>query len=82
MSDTTSHVASLVTAHHARMSPTERLCAASAMFDVATAIIDSSLPAHLSPRERRLARALRLYGDELPTAALEAYADYVTANAN
>lgn len=48
----------------------------SSMFETARALIDSSLPANLSPRERRLAFARRLYGDELPEAALQAYADW------
>jgi hypothetical protein len=56
------------------MSPEERMRIASAMFDTAGKIIDSSLPAKLVGRERRLAYARRLYNDELPEAALNAFA--------
>ncbi|HKC15443.1 MAG TPA: hypothetical protein VKC11_01945 [Steroidobacteraceae bacterium] len=76
MSDTAADFSALVAERHARMSVSERFRAASAMFDVAVAIVDSSLPPHLSRRERRLARARRLYGDGVSVAALEAYADY------
>jgi hypothetical protein len=76
MSDTLLRVSELVAERHAQMGAAGRMRAASAMYDVAIAIVDSSLPQHLSRRERRLARAQRIYGDELPQAALEAYADY------
>ena len=76
MSDTTAHVAALVVERHARMSVSERFHAASGMFDVAVAIVDSSLAPHLSRRERRLARARRFYGEAISAAALEAYADF------
>jgi len=76
MSDTKAHIAVLVFERHARMSASERFHAASALFDVAVAIVDSSLSPELSRRERRLARARRLYGDAISVAALEAYADY------
>ncbi len=56
------------------MSPIERCQIASAMYDEARAIVESSLPAHLSRREQRLALAIRMYGKELPPAALEAFA--------
>jgi hypothetical protein len=46
------------------------------MFDVAVAIVESSLSPQLSRREWRLARARRLYGEEISPAALQAYADY------
>jgi hypothetical protein len=58
------------------MTPEERWRIASLMFDDARAIVESSLPAGLSQRERRLAVARRLYGGELPQAALEAFAGY------
>jgi len=76
MSDTDPHIAALVIERHARMSVSERFHAASAMFDVAVAIVESSLSPHLSRRERRLARARRLYGKAISVAALEAYANY------
>jgi hypothetical protein len=77
MSDTSAYVAALVAERHARMSASERCQAASAMFDVAVAIVESSLSPQLSRREWRLARARRLYGEELSPAALQAYADYL-----
>lgn len=46
------------------------------MFDTARAIVESSLPPNLSRRERRLAYARRMYGDELPEAALIAFAEW------
>jgi hypothetical protein len=44
------------------------------MYDIARAIVDSSIPDGLSPAERRLAIARRLYGGDLPEATLRAYA--------
>jgi hypothetical protein len=76
MTDTTAEFAAMVAARHARMSADERCRAASAMFDVAVAIVESSLPPGLSPGERRRMLARRLYGDELPKAALDAYARF------
>ena len=76
MIDTDADVAARVADCHARMSVAERFQAASALFDVAVAIVDSSLSPNLSRRDRRLARARRLHGETLSTAALEAYADY------
>ncbi len=49
---------------------------ASSMFETARLIVESSLPPALTGRERRLAFARRMYGDELPEAALQAYADW------
>lgn len=74
MKDTSAEVEALVAAHHRAMAPTERCRVASAMYDEARAIVESSLPTHLSRRERRLALAVRMYGKELPPAALEAFA--------
>lgn len=62
------------------MTPAERCQIASAMFDGARAIVDSSLPAQLTGRERRRAFALRMYGTELPPAAIEAFAAYEASN--
>ena len=76
MSDTSSQFVALVAERHERMSVSERFRAASAMFEVAVAIVDSSLSPLLSRRERRLARARRLYGETVSAAALNAYADY------
>jgi hypothetical protein len=49
---------------------------ASSMFETARRIVESSLPANLSRKERRLAFARRLYAGELPEAALQAYAEW------
>ena len=76
MSDTAPKIEALVAARHQAMTPEERWRIASRMFDDARAIVESSLPVGLSQRERRLAVARRLYGDELPQAALEAFAGY------
>jgi hypothetical protein len=76
MNDTAPEVAALVADRHRRMTPAERVAIASALFDTARAIVESSLPAALAPAERRLALARRLYGRELPEAALRAFADY------
>lgn len=75
MSDTTLEFADLVARRHAEMSPEERMKIASEMFDTARKIIDSSLPDTLSRRDRRLAYARRLYNEELPEAALNAFAN-------
>jgi hypothetical protein len=77
MSDTSAKVAALAAERHRRMTPDERMKIASGMFDTARAIVESSLPADLTPRARRLAVARRIYGTELPQAALEAFADAV-----
>jgi hypothetical protein len=76
MSDTTPKFVDLVARRHAEMSPEERMKIASDMFDTAHKIIESSLPDTLSRRDRRLAVARRLYNDELPEAALNAFADW------
>lgn len=76
MSDTAPKIEALAAARHQAMTPEERWRIASRMFDDARAIVESSLPAGLSQRERRLAVARRLYGGDLPQAALEAFAGY------
>lgn len=80
MSDTTPYMDDMVAERHGRMSPAQRLRIASAMFDDARRIVDSSLPEGLSRRERRLALARRLYENELPDAALQAFADWQPAS--
>lgn len=80
MSDTHPEVAALVSAHYRRMTPAERVQIASALFDTARAIVESSLPAGQSRSERRLALARRLYGGTLPEAMLRAFADYKPAD--
>jgi hypothetical protein len=76
MNDTLPKVAAMVAERHRQMTPDERMRIASSMFDTARAIVESSLPANLSRRERRLAFAKRMYGDELPEAALIAFAEW------
>lgn len=76
MNDTSAKVAALVAERHRRMTPEERVSIASAMFDTARAIVESSLPPNLTRRERRLALAERMYGKELPRAALVAFAEW------
>jgi hypothetical protein len=76
MNDTATRFEELVTERHRQMTPRERLEIASAMFDTARAIIESSLTPGLSRRERRLEVAKRLYAGELPEAALIACAEW------
>jgi hypothetical protein len=79
LNDTAPEVAALMRELHGRMSPETRLKMASAMFDDARAIVQASLPA-TSPRiERRLALIRRFYGNELPEAALLAFAQWQDA---
>ncbi len=66
----------MITERYRRMTPDERMRIASSMFDTARQIVESSLPANLPRRERRLAFARRLYAGELPEAALLAFADW------
>ena len=46
------------------------------MFETARKIVESSLPAGMSRKERRLAWAQRLYAGELPEKALLAFAEW------
>lgn len=79
MNDTSETIARLVAERHLAMTPEERLQVASGMYETARAIIESSLPTGLSPAERRLAVARRLYGADLPEATLCAYAHHSSA---
>lgn len=74
MNDTDPKFAAMVAARHAAMTPLERLQALSSMFDTARAIVASSLPPGLTREERRYRIAKRIYGEELPDAALRAHA--------
>jgi hypothetical protein len=76
MNDTSPDMEAMVAERYRRMTPSERVRIASSMFDTARAIVESSLPAGLGRKERRLAFARRLYGEELPEAALQAFADW------
>jgi len=76
MNDTSAAVAALVAERHRAMSPTERMRAAAASFEVARSIVESSLPSGLTREERRLAVVRRFYAGELPEAALLAHARF------
>lgn len=76
MNDTSEHVARLVAERHNAMTPAERMQIAASMYETARAIIASSLPSGLTREQRRYAIAKRLYGDELPEAALRAHANF------
>jgi hypothetical protein len=79
MNDTAPHFSWLVAERHLAMTPDQRLQAASDMFDTARAIVESSLPAGLSEHDRRLALVRRIYGDEISSAAQEAFARHQPA---
>jgi hypothetical protein len=79
MSDTSAAAAKTVAYRHRQMTATERWLAASSLFETARAIVESSLPGNLTLAQRRLAVARRLYGTELPEAALIAHANYVSS---
>lgn len=76
MNDTSEVVARLLSEHHRSLTVEQRFEAVSSLFDTARAIVDSSLPAELTGAQRRYAIARRLYGHELPEAALRAHAAY------
>lgn len=76
MSDTSPKFEAMVNDRYRQMTSDERVRIAASMFDTARAIVLSSLPPHLSRRERRLALARRFYSGELPEAALIAYAEW------
>ncbi len=76
MNDTDAAIAQIVAERYAAMTPAERCRAAASMFETARAIVESSLPKTLTLTERRLAVARRIYGTELPEAALLAHAAY------
>ncbi|MEO8187408.1 MAG: hypothetical protein ABI580_08625 [Burkholderiaceae bacterium] len=56
------------------MTPIERVKVASDMFDTARVIVESSLPPQLDAHARRRAVMLRIYGDEIDIAAIDAAA--------
>lgn len=63
MNDTSTDVADRARQHHQRLTPEQRWQIASDMFEVARRIVESSLPAGLTAREKRRAVIARLYGD-------------------
>jgi hypothetical protein len=76
VNDTSPDFETIVEERYRAMSPGERMGVAASMYETARAIVLSSLPPEMSRRERRLAFARRMYGDELPLAALIAYAEW------
>lgn len=76
ITDTTPDIERMVAARHAAMTSLERFEIACSMRLTAIAIIESSLPPDLTRAERRYAIAKRMYGDELPEAALIAHANW------
>jgi hypothetical protein len=79
MNDKSDNIEKVVSEHYQSMTPAERCLAASSLFDTACAIIQASLPSSLTAEQRRLAVVQRLYGGELPEAALVEHANYVLA---
>jgi hypothetical protein len=76
MNDTPAAVERLVNERYTSMTPEERMRIAAWMYETARVIVESSLPDGLTAEQRRYAVVKRLYGDELPEAALIAYARY------
>jgi len=80
MNDTAPIVAHLMRQRYASMTPEERMRIAASMYETARAIVESSLPSESTRAQRRYAIVKRFYGDELPEAALIAYATYTEAS--
>ncbi len=76
MSDTSPEFQKMVDDRYRSMTPEERMCLVSQMYNTARLIVESSLPAGLSREERRLSIARRFYAGELPEEALLAHARY------
>jgi hypothetical protein len=76
MNDTSPEMERIVSERYRQMSPDQRTRIASSMFETAGKIVESSLPADLSRKDRRLAWARRLYAGELPEKALLAFAEW------
>jgi hypothetical protein len=74
VADTTPEMEKLVADRYRAMTPTERVLIAASMYETARAIVASSLPPNLTREDRRLAIVRRIYGKELPEAALLAHA--------
>jgi hypothetical protein len=72
--DTSAAVERLVNERYATMRSSERIRIAGSLYGSARAIIESSLPPGLTAEQKRYAVVKRLYGDELPEAALLAHA--------
>jgi hypothetical protein len=80
MNDTSDAVERLVSERCAAMTPEERMRIAASMYETARTIVESSLPEGLTTEQKRYAVVKRLYGDELPEAALVAHARYGQAS--
>ena len=76
MNDTAPDIERMVAARYAAMTPLERMSIVASMRQTAVAIIESSLPAHLTREQRRYEVVKRLYGSELPEVALAAHANH------
>jgi hypothetical protein len=76
VNDTSISVVQIVAERHRAMTPEQRMLVAASLFEVARAIVESSLPPGLSPEERRGRMARRIYRDELPAAAISAHATF------
>jgi hypothetical protein len=76
MNDTSPEMERIVRERYRQMSSDQRMKIASSMFETARQIVESSLPATLTRKERRLAWARRLYTGELPEKALLAFAEW------
>jgi hypothetical protein len=76
VNDTSPEFDAVVEEHYRRMTPEKRMRIASSMYNTARAIVLASLPAGISRRDERLEIARRMYGGELPLAALVAHAEW------
>jgi hypothetical protein len=64
MRDTTPEFERFVAAQYARLTPDERVRLCTEMFEAARALVESTLPAGLSDRERKRRITERFYGSE------------------
>lgn len=76
MNDTATDFMARVARRHEAMSVEERVRAAAGMFEVARTIVEASIPVGIRAAERRYAVLKRLYGNEMPDAALRACVKY------
>jgi hypothetical protein len=74
VNDTDPKIAAMVARRYRQMTPEERLKLALELFDTARAVVHVSPPQSPSRQECRLALARRFYANELPEAALRAFA--------
>jgi hypothetical protein len=74
MNDTSTKFAALVEHHYARLTALQRMQVAAGLYETARRIAWSAVPSGLSAHEHRLRYIRRMYGDELPEAAYQAFA--------